>query len=166
MGSSSKLMAFTQGQLITAAELNNINYPLYIRYTHSGDKGWTYWPSTSGVYLRNKSRQMYYSWSNGWFGGGEWNLQKLVNGSWSTLASKSYGWSTNSSGYVNNLGEGWYRIYFEGVGDKDFRLYWGHYPNTVGSLLRYYNDYNSSGYSTGTVLTASLLNSGRVGTVL
>lgn len=167
MGGGGKLMAFVQGQLITASELNAINSPLYIEYYHDGDVGWTYWPSSSGVYLRNASTQMYYNWYNGAFGGGEWHLQKLVNGSWVDQASGDYGWYTNVSGTITAKGEGWYRIYYEKFAQVTFRLYWSKYPNTVGSYLRYFNDYNSSGYDTsGTKLTAAILNSGRVGTIL
>lgn len=159
-------MAFVQGQLITASGLNTINELLKLEYYHDGNVGWTYWPSSSGVYLRNTSKQMYYNWYNGIFGGGEWHLQKLVSGSWVDQASGDYGWNTNVSGTVTNKGEGWYRIYFEKAARVTFQLFWAKYPNTVGSFIRYFNDYNSSGYATnGTLLTVAVLNSGRVGTI-
>lgn len=159
-------MAFSAQQLITASELNNINLNQNVRYYVDSRVGWTYWPSSSGIYLRNKTKQMYYSWYNGAFGGGHWYLQKLVGGSWVDQASGDYGWYTNVSGTITGKGEGWYRVYFEGAARKEFILYWAHHPCVVGSYLRYFNDYNSSGYdSGGSVLTTSILNSGRVGTI-
>jgi len=169
MGGSGKLMAFAQGQLITASELNNINYPLYAQMVHGGGStgGWQYWPSTSGIYCRNKTNQLWYRWFNGLFGGGDFQLQKLVSGSWTVQVSRNFGWNSESEGFLGNYGEGWYRLYYEGNAEITFRLHWANYPNTVGSYLRYFNDYNSSGYDTsGTKLTAAILNSGRVGTIL
>ena len=159
-------MAFALGQLITASELNSINEPKYAQKVHGGGStgGWKYWPNTSGYYCRNKNRTLYFKWYNGWFGGGGFRLQKLENGSWVTKVSRDFGWSTNTSG-TYSYGEGWYRVYYEGVAEITFRLYWGHYPCVVGSQLRYFNSYTSSGYTTGEKLTATILNSGRVGTI-
>ena len=160
-------MAFTKGNLITASGLNTINQNLYVEKYHSGGStgGWKTWPSSAGIYCRNTSKQLYYDWYNGVFGGGEWKLEKLVNGSWVTQASGDYGWNTDKSGTITGKGEGWYRVRYEGNAEIRFRLYWAHYPNVKGSFLRYYNSYSSSGYTNNTVLTASILNSGRCGTI-
>ena len=157
-------MAFVKGNMITKTGLDAINEPLYQRYYHDGNKGWTYYPGTSGYYCRNKNRTLYFAWYNGVFGGGEFRLQKLENGSWATKVTRTFGWNTNTSG-TYSYGEGWYRVYFEGNARKEFRLFWGHYPCVKGSFLRYFNECTSSGHASGTLLTAAILNSGRVGTI-
>ena len=158
-------MSFTQGQLITASELNTVNMAQYLRYYVDSNVGWSYWPSSAGIYVRNKTKQFYFSWYNGLFGGGDYYLQKKIDGVWTDLWHQHFGWNTNTSGSYTTGGEGWYRVYFQGAARKEFILYWAHHPNIVGSFLRYYDDYNGSGYTPEQLLTATALNSGRVGTI-
>lgn len=166
MGGSSKLMAFVKEQLITATGLNSTNADLFNGKAYSGTQDWTYWPNTTGYYVRNLGRQFYWSWSNGIFAGGNFYLQKLINGTWTNVLSRSYGWNANASGNVTDQGEGWFRVYFEGTANKTFHIYWAPYPCIKGDYLRYTGGYSSSTHiAGGTTLTAAILNSGRVGTV-
>ena len=158
-------MSFAQGNLITAIGLDSVNYGMKAVKAGSINTGYTYWPSSAGIYCRNKAMQFTWAWDNGIFAGGHLTLQKKEGSVWVDRFVRSYGWNTHVTGDHTTGGEGWYRVYYEGKATINFSLYWGHYPNVKGSYLKYFNDYNGSGDTPGQLLTVAAVNCGRVGTI-
>lgn len=156
-------MAFIQGQIITASELNNVNYDKYIQY--SG--GSSYYPSSSGIFLRNKTRQVVYS-AYEWQGNTVTiRLQKLIGSTWTSVYSYTLPGNQSKTDTITGQGEGWYRMILVGVASFTYlRFYYAHYPNVQYSVLRYYDAPVGDGYATNyPIITADMLNSGRVGTI-
>ncbi|NCB72879.1 MAG: hypothetical protein EOM45_14000 [Clostridia bacterium] len=168
-------MAFTQGQLITAAELNNVNNS-WQTYTqkwgdgygdHSGVSPWFYVRSTTGLFGR------IYLATGGWWPRvrGYLNKKDSETGAsyrvWSVGDLTSFNKSWTYDFHAQDYGPGWYQL--GGSGSKSHHTVWfwcGQKDCQPGKLLTYWdNPQNSSNRIPGTSLTTGVLNSGLAGTI-
>ena len=169
-------MAFIQGQLITAGELNNVNGSVPYYYAEdlrnrTGASG--YFPFEAGVFSHRTSASVvgYWRFTCGWWGGVSVYLQKHNGSGYATIAtlySGSFGiGSFDVSGYGYSTGPGWYRFYITYSGNPRAGIHSGHNTCQFGDYLVWYDNPQNSGnrIMDGTTLTASALNSGRVGTI-
>ncbi len=168
-------MAFTQGQLITADELNNVNdrASRSISFPTAADWIQDYIGNGGKFYSHRKSGTAIFRMrlDCGWFGGGNILVEKLdASGNViATLLRSNYGWSTHTTVTVNSTGPGWYRARSDTAFQFDATtIYLWEFQNdcTPGKQLTYYDNPATSGNRiTGTPLTVSVLNSGRAGTI-
>lgn len=127
-----------------------------------GNNGVVYSHRASGELLFTCKLQV------GIFGGGKLNVDMLVNGSWSNIYSKKFGWYTDETVNVKSQGEGCYRIYsaenfqFSAI---PWSIYCGQVSNLQrGHFLCIFDDFKTSANKIQGLITASLCNSQRVGT--
>lgn len=168
-------MAFTQGQLITAVDLNSINGGVKYDYPTTSNNHTYYKPSEAGFYYHGSSGLiLVYAVGNGWGSSPKMRLQKLINGSWTNVYEKANGgWGSTwgDTVYVQNTnspGPGWYRTMFvtSKSGSSNWHNYYGQQDCLRGDYLVYWDDPQISGNRlSGESLTADILNSGRCGTM-
>ena len=167
-------MAFTQGQLITASGLNVVNDGISISGNFPVSADWIqdYIGNNGIIYSHRPPGALLFHirLDCGWFGGGKFRVVKWVNGGWNeTLASSNYGWSTHTDVNVNSTGPGQYRIYFDTAAQFDstsWQIYCGQTDCMVGKHLTVYDGfYSSLNTLPGTIITAYVCNSQRVGTL-
>ena len=163
-------MAFTQGQKITASELNNINAMSY-KTISTSSSGWQpdirwYSHRPSGALLCTLRIDC------GWFGGIKLRVAKTdaSGNTITTVFSQDHGWSTHCTDTLYSVGPGWYRIWAtEGSqidSGKAWVIYAGQTDCTQGKKLTLYQDpYSGGNRLAGTRLTVSNLNSGLAGTI-
>lgn len=172
-------MAFERGQLITASKLNSIGKGK----THTVSCDWDYKNETyrtiGHCYIRQSSGYMakYRFKDYGWVRGPhfEFNLDRYVNGvykngkwqggHWKNEYYKKLGGEEVEDTYWNSRGTGYYRVTAKGRGGGHVKWHWGVRDATKGHYLRYFSGlpWNPT-YTRGTLLTTSILNSGKVGT--
>lgn len=172
-------MAFTQGQLITAAGLISINSAWQTYYLKTGDgygsasltTPWFYVRSPSGFFCR------IVLYTGGWFPSCTGYLDRLSSADpdapaggyttvWSakkTAFNDSWTYDFHSQDYG---GAGWYRARASSSkGAHSAAFYCGQNNCVQGNLLTYWdNPANSGNRMVGTPLTVANLNSGRAGT--
>ncbi len=161
-------MAFTQGQIITASELNSINSGACLTttcpsYGATQTKTW-YSHRPSGALLCSLRIDC------GWFGGVHLTVQKLdASGSViSTLYDAEHSWSSHLTVTVNSTGPGWYKMYTNAawIDATTWYFYYGQTDCQKGNKLTLYQDPSQGGNRlAGTKLTVSNLNSGLAGTI-
>lgn len=172
-------MSFKQGQLITANMLNQVGASKYItkryeRTKHIDKKTrWNYKVlGGTDFYIKagsGKARVNYYikHYNYLWIlGSAQMKFKKKSGNTWTTLKSAYTSRDKRISGTWTCTGEGWYRVEFMGVGMFKATWQWGVQNAITGHYLRYYSGlpYDSTYDTSGTSLTASILNSGKVGT--
>ncbi|AEC02363.1 hypothetical protein [Parasphaerochaeta coccoides] len=106
----------------------------------------------------------------GWFGGGHFRIYKWIHGGWNeTVYAANFGWNTNTTVNANSTGSGQYRICSETAFQFvtiSWRIYCGQTDCTKGKHLTVYDGFRSSiNTLPGTLITPSLCNSQRVGTL-
>lgn len=167
-------MAFTQGQLITASELNSVNGGVSISGTMSDSADWIQdWVGNNGVFYSHRpAGTLLFSayFRCGWFGGGQLRIVKWVNGGWNeTVCARDFGWSTNETVNVNSTGPGQYRVYSNTAfqfAPISYYIYCGQTDCARGKYLTYYDGFQSSiNTLRGTSLSVSACNSQRMGTL-
>ena len=167
-------MTFYQGTLISASDLNSKNSECSLSGTlpDSADKIQDSIGNNGVVYSHRPSGALFFSarFKCGWFGGGKLRIKKWVNGGWNeTVYSADFGWNTNKTVNVNSTGPGQYRIYSETAfqfAAIPWYIYCGNSGCNRGSKLTVYDDLKSSiNTLPGTIITATLCNSQRVGTL-
>ncbi|MFA7189044.1 MAG: hypothetical protein WC117_03035 [Sphaerochaetaceae bacterium] len=167
-------MAFSQGQLITAAELNNVNSGASKSGTLASGADWLQDSiGNDGVfYTHRQSGALIFTatFKCGAFGGGKFRIKKWVDGAWNeTVCSRDFGWNTNTTVNVTGTGPGAYRAYSEtafAFNAVPWSIYCGQTDCTRGKYLTYYDGFQSSiNTLRGTSLSVSACNSQRVGTL-
>ena len=140
-------MAFVQGQVITASELNNVNAKSYKTVTTSSS-GWQpdirwYSHRPSGALLCTLRIDC------GWFGGIRLRVARTdaSGNTITTLFSQDHGWSTHCTDTLYSVGPGWYRVWAtEGSqidSGKSWVLYAGQTDCMKGKPLTWYQDRKS-----------------------
>ena len=163
-------MAFTQGQKITASELNNIN-SMSFKTISSVSGGWYpdirwYSHRPSGALLCSIRIDC------GWFGGLYLHVARTdaSGNTTNSIYNYEHSWSTHTTVTCNSVGPGWYRIWSSTKAQIDsgkaWVIYAGQTDCTQGKKLTLYQDpYGGGNRLAGTRLTVSNLNSGLAGTI-
>jgi len=170
-------MAIVQGDVITADILNTINTSVPFYYNENLENlanQEAYWPSSSGVYSHRSSGFPIgtFHFTCGWFGGATYWMQKLVSGGWvninpSPIWSDSVVFNTlDVYGTAYSSGPGFYRWHITWSGNPRATIFCGKRDCVKGDYIVYFDDPASSGNRIpDTKVTASIVNSGRCGTV-
>ncbi|ADY13700.1 hypothetical protein [Sphaerochaeta globosa] len=168
-------MAFTQAQIITATELNNVNnsWQTFIQQwgdgygDHSGVSPWFYIRGSSGKFGKIRLA------NGGWFPRVRGYMNKKDSATGASYTVWTVGDLTKSQSaweyefYVQNYGPGWYQLGGSGSRAHHTVTFWcGQKDCQQGKLLTYWdNPQNSSNRIPGTSFTTSVLNSGLAGTI-
>lgn len=169
-------MAWATGELITASKLNSENtvkktaYSAYDGWgSTSTTSAWHYIHKTTGriMYLRTTGTAYWWATGTAWF---EFrNAAGVVSrvGLWSgaDTTNRTYERTIYIQSY--SYGPGWYRGYaYANRGTAVVDVYWGQDNCWAGGKLVYWDNPTSSGNRIpGQLLTADILNSGRVGVI-
>ncbi len=164
-------MAFYRGQIITAAELDNVNRRA-CTLVSSGDLGYskhtTRYPALwlghyTHAYFRRNGAILCKISTRGQGPYLSFRLYKKESGKWKY--KKSY-----SSGDVASYGEGYYYMHISagsgsGRGETSFTITWygAKATNKKGNTLKEYIPFTTTVKSGGALLTTALLNSGTIG---
>jgi len=166
-------LSWTTGDLITATKLNSDNstYGRFSGTLSSGADNIQDSIGNSGIihsHRSNGSSLFTARLDCGWFGGGQLIVQKLINGSWSDIYNNTFGWNTHTNVTVNSTGQGTYRIYSGTAWQFDavpWTAWFGQNNCNAGDyLVQWDNKFSSLNRISGNLLTASLLNTGYIGT--
>ena len=166
-------MSWTIGDLITATKLNSDNptYGLLSGTLSSGADNIQDSIGNSGIiysHRANGSPLFTVRLDCGLFGGGQLIVQKLINGNWSTNYDTTFGWNTHQDVTVNSTGPGSYHIYSGTAWQFDaaaWTVWFGQDDCNAGDyLVQWDNKFSSLNRISGNLLTASLLNTGYIGT--
>ncbi len=146
-------MAFYKGQTITVAELNNTNKHFAVTREFSRSSDWElYCRNSSGVMV--KFQQPY---------GGAIGRVFVFKKEGSKWVIKGFLRAENAG--FDSLGVGWYRFGASITGGKiKISAYVSQHPNNRGQYLKRYKIGTPYTEHTGTSITTSLLNNGRIGT--
>lgn len=169
-------MAWSTGDLITAAKLNSENSGKFANYysydgwgSTSVTSDWHYIHQTTGriMYLRSSGTAYWWSKGTAWFefrdASGTVSRINLWSNSGNVNKTREATIYIESYGY----GPGWYRGYsYQNRGRAEVNIYWGQDNCWPGGKLVYWdNPTNSGNRIPGQLLTADILNSGRVGVI-
>ena len=178
MGSSSKLMAWTKGELITAVKLNAENKGKNTRYYCETD--WTQTSVNAAYHYMHQTtgRIMYLSTSGGSPANSEAHAIVYFRNAVGAVTTHNlwYGANTTNKTLERTVnmetfghGPGWYsgRVWVNMMGGKGtINMYWGQDNCVRGKRLVYWDSPTSNGNRIqGTKLTAAILNTGMVGVI-
>lgn len=169
-------MAWIQGEKITATKINSENTGISNHYSHSDHWGTSSY-TTPPHYFHNRTGRIFYlstRGSNSWFAKGDGQFwfrtatgEEIYHRLWweSTITSYTKSATVNIQDYGHGIG--WYRVKtWARYGTGNINMYYPQDDCKRGEKLVIWDNPISSGNKLqGSPLTASMLNSHRVGTI-